>query len=124
MARPRNRARGEVKVTIGGRSANVAMTLGALAQMEDALGIKDFGELGEKFSNPTPKTILDLMRCILAGNGVEFEEAELLKLQLPDVITALNELIAQSSFADGDDEAAGGDGAEAQKGNGQAQMPL
>lgn len=99
-------ARGEVNIKIGGKSHAVAMGLGALAEIQDELGIDDFQELGEKLSSPSPKMLMGFMRAILKGNDVPFEESELKKLDLSDVMSCLNKLIERSSFGgaeDGDD---------------------
>ena len=118
VGRRRNKARGEVEIQVGGKTVCVAMTLGVLAEMETALQITDFDELSAKLSSPTPKMLLLLMRCILTGNGIEYDEAMLLKMQIPDVMRALTEMMALASF-NGEE-----DGAEADAGNGQAQMLL
>lgn len=48
-----NKQRGEVVIKIGGKSYTAALTLGALAHLEDAFGIEKAGELDAIISFPT-----------------------------------------------------------------------
>ncbi len=44
-----NRLRGEVEAVLDGRARTLCLTLGALAELEAALGVEDLGALAERF---------------------------------------------------------------------------
>jgi hypothetical protein len=46
-----NTHRGEVPLTIGGRSLTLKLTLGGLAELEHALGAGDLAGLGERLAS-------------------------------------------------------------------------
>ena len=45
-----NRRRGEVALELGGQRYTLCLTLGALAELEDAFGVADLAALGERFA--------------------------------------------------------------------------
>lgn len=61
-----NRHRGEIEAEIGGARRRLVLTLGALAELEDAFGADDIVALTERFSAGRLKA-RDLMRIIGAG---------------------------------------------------------
>ena len=110
MARGRNKVRGEVTVAIGDRSERVALTLGVLAYLQEALEVEEFEQLSEKLSKPTPKTLITFVKCVLDGNNVEYDEKDLNKLPLSNVTKWLTEMMSVVSF--GDDESGENDNDE------------
>jgi len=61
-----NRHRGEIEAEIGGGKHTLVLTLGALAELEDAFGAEDLVALTERFGSGRLKA-RDLIRIIGAG---------------------------------------------------------
>jgi hypothetical protein len=61
-----NKHRGEIEATIGGVKRTLVLTLGALAELEDAFGADDLVALTERFATGRLKA-RDLTRIIGAG---------------------------------------------------------
>ena len=61
-----NRHRGEIEAVIGGARRRLVLTLGALAELEDAFGAEDLVSLTERFGSGRLKA-RDLTRIIGAG---------------------------------------------------------
>jgi len=61
-----NRHRGEIEAEIGGARRRLVLTLGALAELEDAFGADDLVALTERFGAGRMKA-RDLTRIINAG---------------------------------------------------------
>jgi hypothetical protein len=61
-----NRYRGEIEAELGGVKRTLVLTLGALAELEDAFGADDLGALTERFGTGRLKA-RDLTRIIAAG---------------------------------------------------------
>ena len=61
-----NRYRGEIDAEIGGARRKLVLTLGALAELEDAFGADDLVALAERFGSGRLKA-RDLVRIIAAG---------------------------------------------------------
>ena len=61
-----NRHRGEIEAEIGGAKRRLVLTLGALAELEDAFGADDLVALTERFGSGRMKA-RDLTRIIGAG---------------------------------------------------------
>jgi hypothetical protein len=61
-----NRHRGEIDAELGGTRRTLVLTLGALAELEDAFGADDLGALAERFGTGRLKA-RDLTCIIAAG---------------------------------------------------------
>lgn len=61
-----NRHRGEIEAEIGGQRRTLVLTLGALAELEDAFGADDLVALTERFGSGRLRA-RDLTRIIAAG---------------------------------------------------------
>jgi hypothetical protein len=61
-----NKHRGEIEAEIGGGRRTLVLTLGALAELEDAFGAEDLVALTERFGTGRLKA-RDLVRIIAAG---------------------------------------------------------
>src|SRR5690606_7867578 len=80
-----NRRRGEIAATINGRDHILCLTLGALAELEDAFAVEDLSALAERFSSGR-LSARDLMRVVGAGlrgggNAVSDEEVAALRFE-------------------------------------------
>ncbi|KAB0679946.1 gene transfer agent family protein [Aureimonas leprariae] len=61
-----NRRRGEVSAMIDGRERVLCLTLGALAELEDAFGEEDIGALARRFGTGA-LSARDIVRVVAAG---------------------------------------------------------
>lgn len=77
---------GEADITINGRTHRLRLTLGALAEMEGALG-GDFKALTERLKNPRAADLLIVLLALLKGGGAELT-LELLKASDVDFVAA------------------------------------
>jgi len=81
-----NRHRGEIEAEIGGRRRTLVLTLGALAELEDAFGADDLVALAERFGSGRLKA-RDLMRIIAAGlrgAGEDVTDDDVAAMAMPD----------------------------------------
>ena len=79
-----NRRRGEVSAIIDGREQVLCLTLGALAELEDAFAAEDLTALAARFSGGRLSS-RDLMRILAAGlrgGGAEASEAEVAAMRI------------------------------------------
>ena len=75
-----NRHRGEIEAMLDGRRWTLCLTLGALAELEDAFGVTDMGALAQRFAEGR-LSARDAVRILAAGlrgggNMVEDEHVE------------------------------------------------
>lgn len=61
-----NRRRGEVSATLDGRRYTLCLTLGSLAELEEAFGVDDLGALAARFGSGR-LSVADLVRIVGAG---------------------------------------------------------
>jgi hypothetical protein len=81
-----NRHRGEIEAEIGGARRKLVLTLGALAELEDAFGARDLPALAERFASGRLKA-LDLTRIIgagLRGAGEAVSDDDVARMEAPD----------------------------------------
>ncbi len=73
-----NRHRGEIAVTLDGRVRTLCLTLGALADLEDAFGVGDLAALGERFSSGrlSARDLTRIIACGLRGAGEDVTDDE------------------------------------------------
>lgn len=79
-----NRHRGEIEAELGGTRRRLVLTLGALADLEDAFGADDMVALAERFGSGRLKA-RDLTRIIAAGlrgAGHDVSEAEVAAMEV------------------------------------------
>lgn len=95
-----NRRRGEVTVTIGGAPARLRLTLGALAELESALGAGDLARLGERLARGalSARDLQLILAAGLRGGGMKISDSEVAALPaaglLPALVAAAAELLA------------------------------
>ena len=64
-----NAVRGEASAVLAGVERTLCLTLGALAEIETALGVKDLGELVERMRRPTARDLMAVLAALLRGGG-------------------------------------------------------
>lgn len=100
-----NPRRGEIEAVISGKRFRLCLTFGALAWLEQRLGLSSLAQLGQKFSS-TNLTTTELIAIIAAGlHGADenLSEADLLALPLSEHWVLVEETVARlltASFSD------------------------
>jgi hypothetical protein len=105
-----NKYRGEIHAELGGTRRTLVLTLGALAELENAFGAEDLGALTERFASGRLKA-RDLTRIIGAGlrgagEAVSDEQVAAMAVEggAQGYVRIAAELIA-ATFGGGEDEA-------------------
>lgn len=94
-----NRRRGEVPLQLGDKRYTLCLTLGALAELEDAFGVDDLMALAERFGTGrlSSRDLLRLLSIALRGGGHDVSVAEVANLPLlggiEPVATAIADLL-------------------------------
>ncbi|MEE1611221.1 gene transfer agent family protein [Microvirga sp. CF3016] len=102
-----NRRRGEVALQLGEARYTLCLTLGALAELEDAFGVQDLTALAERFGTGrlSSRELLTLLGVALRGGGHAMSDQEVANLPLDDgiapVAAALADLLVMT-FGGGD----------------------
>lgn len=91
-----NRRRGEVALALGDTRYTLCLTLGALAELEDAFGATDLTALAERFSTGrlSSRDLLIILASGLRGGGHTLSDAEVANLPLADGIAPVAGAIA------------------------------
>ena len=64
-----NAARGEAIAVLAGEPRRLCLTLGALAEIETALGLESAVELSERLRTPNARDLLAVLAALLRGGG-------------------------------------------------------
>jgi hypothetical protein len=64
-----NGARGETAVVLAGVERRLCLTLGALAEIETALGLESIGSLAERMRALSGRDLLAVLTALLRGGG-------------------------------------------------------
>ena len=64
-----NAARGETALAVGGRARRVCLTLGALAEIESALGCRTMAELELRMRALSAGDVMIVIAALLRGGG-------------------------------------------------------
>ncbi|ALK10121.1 gene transfer agent family protein [Blastochloris viridis] len=91
-----NRYRGEIAAELSGARRRLVLTLGALAELEDALGVADLAALAARFDSGRlgAREVAAILGAGLRGAGESVTEAEVLALTHPDGARGLVRLAA------------------------------
>ena len=77
-----NAARGESTLTLGGADYTLCLTLGALAEIEEALGIESINEIGKRLEKPRARDLVAVLGALIRGGGGSLTNEELAALPL------------------------------------------
>jgi hypothetical protein len=74
-----NRRRGEISAVFDGKEHRLCLTLGALAELEDAFGVGDLNALAERFSTGrlSARDMMEIIAAGLRGGGQSISAGEL-----------------------------------------------
>lgn len=89
-----NAIRGEAALDAGGKSYRLLLTLGALAEIEDGLGLADLAEVGPRLKHARAADLAIVAAALLRGGGHALSPADV--LALPCEIGALVAAVAQA----------------------------
>lgn len=86
-----NPERGEVALVVNGRACTMRLTLGALAELETALGSGSLVALAERFEagDVAARDLIALLAAGLRGGGEHVTEDEVARADIGGVVTAM-----------------------------------
>lgn len=78
-----NRRRGEISAEFDGKPYRLCLTLGSLAELEDAFGAGDLNALAERFGTGrlSARDMMEIIAAGLRGGGSDINAAELGRMQ-------------------------------------------
>ena len=96
-----NPRRGEVALSLGGARYTLCLTLGALAELEEAFGVQDLTALAERFASGrlSSRDLLAILAVALRGGGHAVSDADAAALPLADGIAPVAKAIADLLLA-------------------------
>lgn len=91
-----NTRRGEVAATLDGRVWRLCLTLGALAELETALGAGDLAALGERFGTGrlSARDMIAIIGAGLRGGGHAVSDADVAALHAADGLGGYARIVA------------------------------
>ncbi|HEY0267018.1 MAG TPA: GTA-gp10 family protein [Rhizomicrobium sp.] len=104
-----NKARGEAALEAGGRQYRLLLTLGALAEIEDGLGLDDLSQAGARLKQVRAADLAIVAAALLRGAGHDMCPAEVLRLNcdMGALLRAVTEAFNNAGLQGGAGEAAG-----------------
>lgn len=100
-----NAQRGEVEIAIEGRPYTLCLTLGALAEIEDALGVESSDKLGDRLKGIRMRDMIAILGALLRGGGHELSDADVARMQidLPHAGGWIQNVFAAAGWGDGEE---------------------
>lgn len=91
-----NAARGEVNLQVNDQTFRLCLTLGALAEIEEALGATGLADLGKQMENLSARSLISVLTALMQGGGsdVTDEEVSRMSLQIADVSAVIAKAFA------------------------------
>lgn len=103
-----NPQRGEVKIQgPGGKEYNLCLTLGAMAQIEEELGVESFTEVGDRISKGSSKDMMVVLVAFLNGGGhLEITKKDMITwpIAFGELSSKMQEVFNAAGFGDGEDQ--------------------
>lgn len=92
-----NRRRGEIAAILDGREHRMCLTLGALAELEDAFAVDNLNAVAERFSSGrlSARDIVRVLGAGLRGAGHAIGDDEVARLGHADGVAGLAALVAE-----------------------------
>lgn len=96
-----NRHRGEASFSLAGERYTLCFTLGALAELEDALQAGDLTGLAERFQagRPAMRDLIALLGAALRGGGHPIDDAAVARLPLAGGLDAVTRALGEALAA-------------------------
>jgi hypothetical protein len=76
-----NTVRGDSQLVAGGKSLVMRLTLGALADIENGLGLGNLGDIAERMKSPATRDIAVVASALLRGGGFDLSPEDVLGLE-------------------------------------------
>jgi hypothetical protein len=113
-----NKVRGEAALLAGGRQYRLLLTLGALAEIEDGLGLDDLSGVGTRLAKPRAADLAIVAAALLRGGGHDVCPAEVLRLEcgLGEIVRAVTAAFDHAGLRPGGDHTGPGGAPEGQSG--------
>jgi len=88
-----NAARGEVALELGGQSYCLCLTMGALAEIETALGAESLNDLDDRLRNLRAESLVRIIHALLKGGGesLSLDDVRALPLNIAEATTAIGQ---------------------------------
>ena len=107
-----NRHRGEISAVLDGREWTLCLTLGALAELEDAFGAQDLAVLLKRFSMSalSANDIVKIIAAGLRGGGNELAPEAIAQMRADGGITGFARIVGEllsATFGESNSEQAG-----------------
>ena len=92
-----NAHRGEIQAKLDGKTWTLCLTLGALASLENALGVDNLLELSEKFSKGalSASDLLKIITAGLTGGGYTLCEDEVAQMRVDGGVGEYADIVAR-----------------------------
>lgn len=96
-----NRIRGEAGLTAGGRHYRLLLTLGALAEIEDGLGLQNLADVATRLKSVRAADLAIVAAALLRGGGHDLTPADVLRLpcDLGALVAAVTDAFAAAELA-------------------------
>jgi len=95
-----NKARGEAELIAGGKAFHLLLTLGALAEIEDGLGLENLAGVAERLKRARSADLAIVAAALLRGGGHDVTPAQVLALEcdLASLVEAVGEAFARAGL--------------------------
>lgn len=92
-----NKFRGEISAQLDDKSWTLCLTLGALANLEDALGIDNLASLSEKISTGklSANDLLKIIHAGLLGGGYQLSYEDVSSMKVDNGLNGYVEIVAR-----------------------------
>lgn len=92
-----NARRGEIDARLDGKTWTLCLTLGALAELEDAFGASDLGALVARFSSGklSAKDLTAIIAAGLRGGGADLRADDVAAMRCEDGVAGFADIVAR-----------------------------
>jgi hypothetical protein len=92
-----NTLRGEIEAELDGRTFRLCLTLGALAELESAVGAADLPGLAERLDKAqiSARDIILIIACGLRGAGHEISDADVAQMKVSEGLSGYVNIAAR-----------------------------
>lgn len=93
--------RGDTTVKLAGREIKLRLTLGAMAEIEDALGVPSINEALARVTNSNARAMMAMLSAMARAGGTPLGADEIAALDISEVAAALTGAINTIAPAEG-----------------------
>lgn len=102
-----NKQRGEIEFEVNGEKYKLCLTLGALAEIEESLGIDDITKIQDRFTSPKVSDLNKIILALLHGGGHEemtLKDFMRWPLNVQQLTKVIGDVITASGLGEGEDK--------------------